>query len=200
VREVNEVWIFYPAGADTDPMSMVRLKLSTNAFFTREFSIAFLGFGFFTSQSSVTWNDLVGDWTAQLFAWVSSSLSGSAPTVHLCSPDANQVFEYDYVTTTDDGSNIAYVVETKDFYVPNRELRFNRYDFMMKGTSITIEYSLDEGASYETLATVSPGNMYTRVRKYKQFLARYIRFRFSGSGNFGIEWMGIQWKQETLND
>ena len=70
----------------------------------------------------------------------------------------------------------------------------------MKGTTVLIEASFDQGASWETLGTVSPGNVFSRQRLYKQFVGRSIRFRFTGSNGFGLDWIGFKYKRESIWD
>ena len=110
------------------------------------------------------------------------------------------VYQYDFITEKDDGTAVAFEFTTRDFYVPNRELRYDRYDFMMKGASVLIEASFDQGLSWETLGTVSPGNVFSRQRLFKQFLGRSVRFRFTGSAGFGLKWLGFTWKRESIWD
>ena len=200
VEELDEGWWFYPSGNDEFPMNMLKLKVSTRAWSIRKFGIKLSGFGFFQAQGDITWQTAIGTWAAFVGPWLSKAVQTNAPTLHILSQDQLRVYEYDYITTADDGTAIDYNFITKDFYVPNRELRFDRYDFMMKGASVLIEASFNQGASWETLGTVSPGNSFSRQRIWKQFIGRSVRFRFSGSAGFGLEWIGFKFKRESLWD
>lgn len=200
VEELDEGWWFYPAGNDEFPKTMLKLKVSTRAWSIRKFSIKMSGFGFFQAQNDVTWQTAVGTWAAFAGPWLSKAIQSNAPTLHILSQDQLRVYEYDYITAADDGVAIAFEFITKDFYVPNRELRFDRYDFMMKGSSVLIEASFNQGASFETLGTVSPGNVFSRQRLFKQFIGRSVRFRFTGSGGFGLDWLAFKFKRESLWD
>ena len=200
VEELDEGWWFYPSGNDEFPMNMLKLKVSTRAWSIRKFGIKLSGFGFFQAQGDITWATASGTWAAFTGPWLSKAVQTNAPTLHILSQDQLRVYEYDYITAADDGTAIDYTFITKDFYVPNRELRFDRYDFMMKGTSVLIEASFNQGSSWETLGTVSPGNTFSRQRIWKQFIGRSVRFRFSGSAGFGLEWIGFKFKRESLWD
>ncbi len=200
VEELDEAWWFYPSGNDTFPKNMIKLKVSTGAWSVRKFADDLSGFGFFQSQGDVTWQTALGTWAAYEGPWLSKAVQTNAPTLHILSQSNLRVYEYDYITALDNGVAIAFEFVTKDFYVPNRELRFDRYDFMMKGSSVLIEASFDQGVSFETLGTVSPGNVFSRQRLFKQFIGRSIRFRFTGSAGFGLDWLGFKFKRESLWD
>lgn len=200
VEELDEGWWFYAAGNDEFPKNMLKLKVATGAWSVRKFPIQLSGFGFYQAQGDVIWSTAIGTWVGYEGGWLSKKVQSNAPTLHILSKDQLRVYEYDYITTADDGTAIAYEFITKDFYVPNRELRFDRYDFMISGTTILIEASFDQGDSWETIGTVSPGNAFSRQRLFKQFVGRSIRFRFTGSAGFGLEWLGFKYKRESLWD
>lgn len=196
VEETDEVWYFYPKGSDEFPKSMVKYKISSGSWTTREFQMGITGYGFFSTSTDLVWNQASGSWEAQDYTWVSRQTQANSPTIHLCGDDL-QVYEYDYIASDDAGTAIPYEFITKDFYVPNRKMRTNRFEFWMKGTGITIEISLDRGQSYTTLGTFSPGAEFSRIRTWKQLVGRSVRFRFSGTSTFGIIWMGFTFKGES---
>lgn len=198
VEELDEAWWFYPSGSDEFPMNIIKLKVSTNAWSEREFVDEFTGFGFFRAQGDVTWATASGTWAAFTGPWVSKEIQANAPTIHLLSKTNLRVYDYDYITALDNGSAIAYTVETKDFYISNFLLRFDRYDFRISGSNVLIEASYDQGSSYETLGTVSPGTAFQKLSLYRQQVASSIRFRFTGTETFGLEWVGIRYKAESI--
>jgi len=200
VEELDEAWWFYPSGNDAFPKNMIKYKVSTRAWSIRKFSIALAGFGFFQAQADVTWATALGTWAAYVGPWLSKQVQTNAPTLHILSQDQLRVYEYDYITALDDGTAISFEFVTKDFYVPNRELRFDRYEFFMKGATVLIEASFNQGDSFETLGTVSPGNVFSRQRLYKQIVGRSVRFRFTGSNGFGLDWLAFKFKRESIWD
>lgn len=196
VEEVDEVWFFYPTGEDTQPKTMVRISASSYALAEREFTTGVTGYGFYVLLESKDWAALEGDWSAQTWEWGSRSTLANAPTTHLCL--GTQVAEYDYLSSTDDGTEIPYKVDTGDFYMPNTQARFDRLSVSARGESVDIFYSLDRGDSWTHLKTITPGVSYTRVRIWKQFVGRVIRFRFTGTGgNFGLEWVAFEYAIES---
>ncbi len=200
VRELDEIWHFFVKGGDTTPKRMVRYSLPYKAYTFRDYTISITGFGFFEAVGGETWNDEVGDWTEAVGSWLSDAGRAGSPTVLLCSGSpTDQVYEYNFDQPDDDGTDVSYEVQTKDFYIPNRLFRFDRFDFSLKGASITVAYSIDGGDNFVTLTTANPGAMFTRIRIYKQFVSRKIRFKFSGTGGgFGLEWLGFRYKRESI--
>lgn len=200
VEELDEAWWFYPVGADEFPQNSIRVKVSTRAWSARSYPIQISGFGFFQSSADLTWQTISGTWESQLFPWISKRTQSDAPTIHLCSGDDLRVYEYNYQAADDNGTAISYELVTKDFYIPNWDLRFDRYEFFLIGTSILIEASYDFGEVWQTLGTVSPGTVFQRVRLFKQQIGRSVRFRFTGSNQFGLGWLLFTYKMESLLD
>ncbi len=203
VEEFDEFWFFYPTSASAVPNRMVRARDPSSGrpqWTARTFAKKFEGFGLATVTTSLTWNDEVGDWTQAIGSWITGSGEVDSPTIMLCGSDPTlQVYEYDFVQTQDDGVDIAILVETKDFTVPNRFLRFDRFEYSVKGTNVKFSYSVDEGATWNLLKTSSPGADYVRQRVFKQFMSRMVRFKFeAATAGFGLEWLGFLWKRESI--
>ena len=196
VEELDEVWFFYPPTGVEKPNRILRLSLQNNAWLTRDFNHDVVGFGLYQSTDDKTWNDLEGDWTAQDWTWDSRSVEDNAPTTHLCSADNLQVYEYDYVASTDDGTAISYEVVTKDFGHPKFKIRFDSYDFRIIGTDVLVEYSTDYGVSWNTLGTLSSSTIQKKTL-HKQIVTNFLRLRLSGSDNFKLENVGIRYMQES---
>ncbi len=158
VEELDEIWFFYPLGSDVAPKNMVRYKIRKDAWAKRSYSINITGKGVFKSAGGLLWNQLVGSWERQDGSWLSFGAKAEQSTIILCSSSpTNQVYEYDFTQVKDDGVDISYAVETKDFYQPNRFLRFDRFEFDLIGSGIEILCSLDRGESWTTFGTYHPG-------------------------------------------
>ena len=203
VEEFDEAWFFYPSSNSAKPDRMVRVKGVVEGkprWASRLYSKEFEGFGLSVVGVSKTWNDLVGDWTQQTGSWISGGGEVDSPTIMLCGSNPTlQVYEYDFIQVQDDGTDIAVLVETKDFYVPNRLLRFDRFEYSVKGTNVKLSYSTDRGLTWILLKTSSPGSSYARQRVFKQFVVRRVRFKFEAAvAGFGLEWLGFLWKRESI--
>ncbi len=198
VKELKEIWLFYPSGSDTDPQNSARYSMLNGSWHTRTWPVAINGHGIFQADSSVTWTASTGTWTDHSEAWNSLTILSNAPTIQLCGND-KQVYEYNFTASNDDGTDITFTVDTKDFFVPNRELRFDRFETKIKGTSVQVLYSINEGLTWTPLKTFTPGASFTRVRTSKQFVFRTIRFRLTGvAGGFAVRWLSFRYKQESI--
>ena len=199
VGELNEVWIAYVSSTSTEYCDkFIRYHIKDKRWYTRTFANSFIGFGFYERQETITWNTLIGSWTAQTWAWADRLLLSNAPVVHLCSADTNQVYEYDYYSTLDNRTAIGYTVETKDFTSVESKYRLDMVEMFIRGTDILLEYSTDSGHSWNTLATITQATQ-DRLRLYKQLITNRIRFRWTGSSpDFALEWFGFSYKVESL--
>jgi len=196
VEEVDEAWFFYPPSGEEKPTKLIRYSQENQSWMIREFNHDITGFGLYQSTSDKTWNDLVGTWLQQNWTWDSRAINANSPITHLLSSDNLQVYEYDYFQTTDDGTVIPYEFETKDFGNPRFMTRFDLFEFRLFGTNILVEYSLDEGVTFDTLATFTSGKLQKNLVN-KQLITQYIRFRFSGSDAFKLHTLGFMFIQEN---
>lgn len=200
VKELNEDWFVYPSEAATMPNKVLRFNRNYQAWTIRTFSEEMSGYGVYKREDSPAWQDLIGSWSEQTWKWNSSVLDANVALIHLMGYADKQVFEYDFITPTDDGSDIPWEWETGDFEVVDRYLRHNKIDMRVRGTNITALISDDGGENFDTLGSgaFSPGARYKRVEKHKQLVSPRFRYRLSGDGGgFGVRWVGIQLKTES---
>lgn len=198
VEELDEAWVFYPSTGSQSPDKLLRYSVGEEVWYTRDFADAFVGFGFYQIDNTKTWADLVGSWVDQTWKWNAKATLSQSPTTHLCLASGNQVMEYDYVSTLDNATAIAYTIETKDFALADTEFRFDLLRLYMQGTGILIEYSTDRGASWNTMTTVTSSTV-QKINIGKQFVANTVRFRISGnSPDFRLRWLYFLFKLESL--
>ena len=200
VDELDEVWIAYVSTESVTKTcdKVLRYNVGDSYWYSRNFADELIGYGFFLSEVSLIWSALIGSWSAQSWTWNSRQSLANSPTTHLCSGETNQVFSYDYISTLDNVTPIAYNVETKDFTLPDGQIRFDMIEMMIQGTNILLEYSTDSGISWNTLATITQ-SIQDRIRLYKQLVAYKIRFRWTGSSpDFVLRWFGFSFKNESI--
>jgi hypothetical protein len=197
VEEVNEIWFFLPSSSSETCDTLLRYNISEENFAYRKFADSFVGYGFYERQTSLDWSDLVGYWSAQTWQWGSAAVKTAAPTTHLCADSGGLVQEYQYTATDDDGDAIAFVFETKDFILDEALLRLDTVEGYLRGSGVLIEYSSDEGDTWNTIGTVTnAGNSHFLLGK--QDIMQRIRFRFSGSDpQFMMTFFQFYWKLET---
>lgn len=201
IEELDEVWyLFKDTDATTYPNNIARLSLSSGGWVMRSLDIEVSGYGFYQTTTSLKWNELIGDWLAQTFKWGGSSTQSNAPITILLSPTgANQAYQYDYITQNDNGTEIDWEFETKEFYHPENKIRTNWLDIRAKGV-VDIEYSTDGGNTWLAWTTCNGSSEYEEYRHYKQVVGNRIRFKFSGSGSgFGLEWYGFRFMAESIH-
>ena len=197
IEELDEIVLFYPAGSSTVPNKMLRYKLGAKSWALRSFAKNFVGYGFFQEDSSRTWASLVGSWLDQGWTWNSNALLANTPITLLCD-ETNQVYSYDYVSATDNGTGIAYEIATKDFINPRFLIRTDRLSFHAKGTNISVERSIDRGVTWEVLSTASPGTAGADVNIDSQTTTKQVRYRLKGTGNgFALDWIQIKYRLES---
>lgn len=198
VEELDEVWIVYPKGSATIPDTLLRYRQSDQTWWIRELTNPILGYGFYQRTAGKTWTDLTGTWTEQTWTWNSNLLLANSPTTLLCGNSPKQVYEYDYSAVDDNGSAIAYQLETKDFRHPHYKVRLNIVEMLIKGSGILLTYSTDEGVTWNSVGTIIDSVTLTRQRIWKQVVAEQIRFRITGSGGgFQLGWFGFEFTLES---
>lgn len=201
VYELNEFWFIYPNTYAQAPNVALRYHYKYGAWHTRSFGHQFYGFGLFLNREVITWADLKGSWKQQTWKWGSQVVVDQSFTVHLMRSiggNAGEVMEYDYVAVIDYFSPIIHTVESKDYAVPDCELRFDMLEMEMQGSPILIQYSIDGGDSWKVLKSVDVPKL-KKLRISRQFKFRKIRFRWTcNQSNFRWRWAGFSYKVESL--
>ena len=128
IEERQELWLGAPTMTDL-PDKCLKYNMQTKSWTKRPLAITCIGF--YSAQTGMTWNDLVGDWTDQDWRWSDRQISGGAPTTLLGDKDG-YVYIDDGVTFTDNGVAFEALFETKDFDIP-QSARLVSFDFETKG-------------------------------------------------------------------
>lgn len=198
VEETDEIWFFYPIAGATFPNRVLRYSMITKSWTARTFTEEFTGAVAWVKSSSLSWDAMTGTWDDHPEPWDSKFLQSNSPIILLLGYTSTQVFQYDFLQTTDNGSAIVWTIQTKDFMFGGNQIRTNRVFVYCKGSAVLLEYSKDRGATYTTIATLAPGSVYAIKRGFRQVVTEAIRFRLSGSGApGGVEWLVFEYKQET---
>ena len=201
IEELDEIWYMYPDSTSEYPNAVARMKLSTNAWVLRTLPMVVTGYGFYQTNSSLTWSELVGDWLSQTFKWGGAKTQANAPTTLLLSETGgNQCYEYDYITADDNGTAIAWDIKTKATYSPNALIRTGWLDFSAKGDTVLIQYSTDYGKTWNLWKNQTLSTEFRTYRAHKQIVGDSVMYRFSGTGtSFAIQWFGFRWMPESIH-
>ena len=198
VEGLREVWFFYPSGGATWPDSMLRYNLKNGAWTRRNFTAPMTSAGVYSQQANFAWSGLVGSWASQVWQWNSRVSTSGSPIILLCPTTTNIVVQYNFITTTDNGTTVSAVLETRDFLWSGGDIRTDRIEMYCQGLSILIQYSTDQGSTWRTWNTVSNSTL-VRSSSHKQVVCDGIRFRFTCSdANFKMRWMSLTWRPESV--
>lgn len=194
VEELDEAWIFYPSTGSSVPNKLLRQRQDTKAWTTRTLNEGIYGFGLYQATTDRTIDQLVGTIDDQDWEFNSSSILNNSPTTHLLG--ASNIYEYDYLAIDDNGTDIAYTIVTKDFGHPRFKTRFDLFEFRLFGTSVLVEYSIDEGVTWITLGTITSTTLVRNILN-KQIVSQYLRLRLSGTSNFKLQSIGFMYIMES---
>jgi hypothetical protein len=212
IEGLQEVWFFYPGTLFNWPNNLLRYKVpgsttsvtaelgtNTGSWIRREFHDNMVSGGTFLNQSSFAWEDLIGIWSDQTWAWNSRIASGNLVPAILLSPETgNVVYIYDFITGLDFATTITGQVVTRDFFWGGGQFRSDRIEGYLQGINVRIEYSTDQGVSWTDWETVSNADM-GRFISYRQVVCQNLRFRFSCSDpNFRLRWFSLTWRPESV--
>lgn len=176
---------------------MLRYQFETDSWWPREYVTNFSGFGFYTTSTAKSWSSLSGSWRVQTSPWNAVKLTSNSPETHLLD-QSGKVYTYDYSADSDDGTNISWFIETKDYYMPNTKIRIDYFDLKAAGGDVLIEYSVDEGNNWVEYGTLSYDASSVRKRLHKQLVTNLLRWRLSGSAfGYMLEHFGFSYVPES---
>ena len=197
VKELREVWFFYPTGTNDIPTKVARYSIDNKSFLFRTF-LSVVGASRFTPLQPDAWEDYTTNWEDWDLAWGQVLYDKNTDHILLFGNNA-RVYIYDFSQTQDNGADIAWSLETKNFFVPNKQLRIDRVEFRGKGT-ITVQFSKDGGSTY-TAFTGSPfslGSTLTTKKIFGGIVTDEFMIKFSGTGSpANIGWVGFRAKEES---
>lgn len=182
--KIGELYFFYCSKIDTFPMRAVVFNIREGKWsyriFRREFAFAVdkqKGAG---EEPRIM--DLVGTIAEQAWVIGGSSVTGESPSILLGGID--QVYEYDYAATHEDGTNIIWFVYTKNFRMVDRYTRHAWIEVDHKGPALYVSAIKDDGAPVVLAVLASTGTM-VRERIYTDFISRDVQYSFVGLGGGG---------------
>ncbi|MGH9856875.1 MAG: hypothetical protein ACRD4B_03425, partial [Acidobacteriota bacterium] len=196
---LDEVLCIYKTIEDDGPMRAARFH--GEGFWTfRDFPFKIYAAGLTAGSSgSMTWDDLEGTWEAQDYAWNSAVVEAEQEILALGGDNGglSQTFTYNFTSNDDAGVALPVTIETKDFSFPNFKIRVDYMTLLLSGGTITVSYSTDKGASWQTYGTIVADATVRKYRLYKQVTEDRIRFRFETEDSFVLELYSIQAQPET---
>ena len=199
VPELSELWIITPDAATTSPTHVVRYNLQTGGWTEREFTHAVLQIGPYLEVGGETWTTATGTWDDWAgIPWNSPLISTAAPVLLFANAAASQVYAYDFTASADDGTAISWEIQTGDYTELGKSMRIDWFEVWASGTSFSAEMSMDGGATWTVLGTVTPGAVAKSYRVHKQLIGRSFRLRLTGTGATTIGWLAWRWRPESV--
>lgn len=197
-KERDEIWIGYPKTSEVGCDRLLRMRRRDGAWTYRVLADAVLGLSIYNRDSSVVWSGATGTWDSQTGTWTGATTNDEAPTVLMGGIVDTKIFQYDLTSSTDDGTGIAYRVETKRYTSRDRFIRVDKLRANTKGSSILVEYSTDGGNTWNTYGTLGSSAGYSTKGIDNQIVVEDLMWAFSGTGGgFGMSWFGFKYRDES---
>lgn len=198
---LDETWLVYADQTMQWPAKVFRYNHKTNAWFKRQFGggLSFAGIGLFSLWGTATrWIDLgTTRWIDRHRPWNARANQPLFHQILLCGATDNQVYLYDWNTTTqDNGTPISWYYVSKDYPIPDEWKTLDGLVFYGKGIVNLVEISTDGGVSYHQLNLEGPVNMgtsWTRANVDCSLTCDFVRVRFSGTDpSFKLSWFAFK--------
>ncbi len=182
---------------DYGDFTLKRFKAWTEFSFSKDI----LCFGFYTTEPTYTWDGtfLSGrTWEDLALTWEDMRFNESFPQTVIgmdndTTPATSSIYVIDGKIHADDGSDVTGYWESIDFTLPEDfqsvKARWIEGEIELKGDA-TVYYSIDKGASWNTIATVSNLN-----RDVSQLLfdtvSKHIRIKVETTSVFDLYWLRL---------
>jgi hypothetical protein len=191
LEDLEELTAVYVPTDGTYPTYAVVGDLSKDSWTTRIFTHSVRGYSKIATTVSIGWDDLVGTWAAQTQAW--NDFVTDVGNLLLIFASDTRTYSLAVDETGDNGTVTNKIVETKDFSEYPFHGRLDWIDLRCSGGGVTVQYSIDEGATWTTLAYFIAADEATVYRIHKQIVYESIRFRFqSASLSFALYSMSLR--------
>jgi len=157
-------------------------------------------FGYFAQQGNLAWDSgsLSGvSWEEMVGAWESLSSQASFPVL-ASGNTTGEVFLHTGVAKTDNGSSVDAKWDSIDFTVPQiyQSLygRWGEIELDLRGDFVDVSYSLDQGATYTVVETLTLNKDWTRHKVYVDKVNPTFRVRLSKNSStamFEMRWLRV---------
>jgi len=210
IRSLKEVWFSMLYGTSTDARGLydsyktiVFIYHTSNRNWTiREFGTSSLDIRISDIveariETGVTWADMEQTWQ-QIgeLAWNTQIFADNFPNLLMCSKSS--IFNYDHVIASDNGVDIPFSFDTKDFEFGNNYGRVSYVDVKTSGNGCDVYYSLDRGVNYTKLASTDASISLLATKVFLNVSCQSIRFRVSGvGGGFKLASIGFKYSIDS---
>jgi hypothetical protein len=192
VEELDEYWLAVPIGSDPDPSTIYKYNWRTRQIY-RDDRPDCTAMSLYLNTTAVTWDSAVGTWDSQTKRWDSNDAL-ALNKVLVFGNASGETHKRESGATTDGTSAIDSLWETKsftaaDFGIPDidRMMRWKGLEVWALGSTVTVDYSIDNGESWTTATTLTLSSYYPSdsapLNVYFDVVSSSIRFRFTNSAD-----------------
>lgn len=182
IQELDEYWCGVPIGSSQVGDSVYKYNYKTGSVHKDVRTNAISAWKY-SNAIDLTWDDVLTDWDSYNERWDSNSL-GVSSLIPLVGDTSGQTAYRDTTTNNDLDVAIDAIWETKDFEADAKGMfgRWLMMEFWAKGNSVTIDYSIDGGQTWNSASSVTLNSDYpsddTPDIYYFDTASTKVRFRF----------------------
>ena len=188
IPSMDEYWCGIPIGSQTEAETVYKYNYRTGQIY-KDVRTNTTAAGAYTLTTSTTWGEQVGDWASASGSWDDVALLKLFPPV-LFGDSTGIVTRRDSVNN--DGDNdiaISSYWISKDYECENAQKgslgRWNKIMVWAKGSTLQVDYSIDEGQTWVNITTLALSVSYPTDTSpaigYFDVISSKIRFRFSNN-------------------
>jgi len=204
IRSLKEVWCSMLVGTSSDALGlfdsykslMLIYNVVDKTWTKREFGYAGLDIRISDVieariEAGITWADMEQTWQ-QIgeLAWNTQIFATDFPNLLMCSK--HDIFNYDHVIAQDNGVDIPFRVDTKDFESGNQFTRVGYLNLETSGNGCDIYYSVDKGNNFVYAGAVAASVSFIKTKVGIDVSSQSMRFRLIGvGGGFKVSSLGF---------
>ncbi len=187
VPEYNEYWVGIPIGSQTTGDTVYKYNYLTGVCH-KDTRSNISAVGTYSQTSQPSWDDEDGTWDQDTERWDDAILSKDFPVILL---GDNSGYTYQRKPSILDDNDVAIDAywESKDFTSEEqgRFIRAVSLELWAKGQSVTVDYSIDAGSTWNNISTKTLTDNYptdaSPLMLYFDVVATRLRFRFRNNSN-----------------
>lgn len=191
VELFKEVWFFITTTGNDWPTEVWKYKYD-KGFWYKDTCVNILTGVNYRVITTVTWDDLIGQWNDQTWRWDDQAGQAGAP-IQVFGNDAGICTKLDNTRRDDNGVAVVARQETRDYtglgnqgvIGIEQDQEWLQADFWASGSKVKIYYSIDYG---ETWVYVEEKELSETIQKHTTFfhvISPHIRLRFENSDSSG---------------
>lgn len=186
VRERDEYWCAVPIGDQTEPITVYKYNYKTGQCY-RDLHEGLTTFGNYERVQKMTWDEKTSPWQADTTRWNDVIYLANNPTILY--GDTAGLSTRRVPIYSDNGVAIEAYWNSKDYTSKEvgdeemgRLMRWNSIQIWAKGSTLTVDYSINQGSSWVEIGTFALTGAYQQddapLYGYFDVVSSMIRFRF----------------------